>query len=165
MSLKLLLKNHNSSQKQNENILNKNLKELEEESKKLNILFEENRKNIEQNIMLSKKNEENLQNNKHTKIERMLKNEKNIQKKKLENIPWYKPIERVKLKYYIEVLDEKIKNIEENNIKSLKEKLIDRNILFEQATKINKKEKELINKSKINIIKKEFEITKQKQLY
>lgn len=55
MSLKLLLKNHNSSQKQNENILNKNLKELEEESKKLNILFEENRKNIEQNIMLSKK--------------------------------------------------------------------------------------------------------------
>lgn len=86
----------------------------------------------------------------------MLKNEKNIQKKKLENIPWYKPIERVKLKYYIEVLDEKIKNIEENNIKSLKEKLIDRNILFEQATKINKKEKELINKSKINIIKKEF---------
>ena len=58
-----------------------------------------------------------------------------------------------------------IPNIEENNIKSLKEKLIDRNILFEQATKINKKEKELINKSKINIIKKEFEITKQKQLY
>lgn len=55
MSLKLLLKNHNSSQKQNENILNKNLKELEEESKKLNILFEENRKNTEQNIMLSKK--------------------------------------------------------------------------------------------------------------
>lgn len=165
MSLKLLLKNHNSSQKQNENILNKNLKELEEESKKLNILFEENRKNIEQNIMLSKKNEENLQNNEHTEIERTLKNEKNIQKKKLENIPWYKPIERVKLKYYIEVLDEKIKNIEENNIKSLKEKLIDRNILFEQATKINKKEKELINKSKINIIKKEFEITKQKQLY
>ena len=95
----------------------------------------------------------------------MLKNEKNIQKKKLENIPRYKPIERVKLKYYIEVLDEKIKNIEENNIKSLKEKLIDRNILFEQATKISKKEKELINKSKINIIKKEFEITKQKQLY
>lgn len=95
----------------------------------------------------------------------MPKNEKNIQKKKLENIPWYKPIERVKLKYYIEVLDEKIKNIEENNIKSLKEKSIDRNILFEQATKINKKEKELINKSKINIIKKEFEITKQKQLY
>lgn len=95
----------------------------------------------------------------------MPKNEKNIQKKKLENIPWYKPIERVKLKYYIKVLDEKIKNIEENNIKSLKEKLIDRNILFEQATKINKKEKELINKSKINIIKKEFEITKQKQLY
>ncbi len=55
MSLKLLLKNHNSSQKQNENILNKNLKELEEESKKLNILFEENCKNTEQNIMLSKK--------------------------------------------------------------------------------------------------------------
>lgn len=55
MSLKLLLKNHNSSQKQNENILNKNLKELEEESKKLNILFEKNCKNTEQNIMLSKK--------------------------------------------------------------------------------------------------------------
>lgn len=60
MSLKLLLKNHNSSQKQNENILNKNLKELEEESKKLNILFEKNCKNTEQNIMLTNKNEENL---------------------------------------------------------------------------------------------------------
>ena len=31
--------------------------------------------------------------------------------------------------------------------------------------KLEEKTTELINKSKINIIKKEFEITKQKQLY